>query len=213
MDKAEKIWDKIAVNYDESEKRFEPIHIQTIKNTKKYLSANDIVLDYGCATGTKTFELASSVKEIQAIDISSRMIDIAKRKAIERKIENIDFTHAIITDERLKRESFDVILAFNILHSLVDKQQVIRRITELLKPGGLFISITPCLKEKMAFKNRLELSFFRFLILIRIFPNILTRFRFHELEDLIESGDLQIIEKEIIFHRMSDYFIAAKKVQ
>jgi hypothetical protein len=40
----------------------------------------------------------------------------------------------------------------------------------------------------------------------------LTRFRFHELEDLIESGELHIIEKEIIFHMMSDYFIAAKKV-
>ena len=73
MDKIEKIWDKIAKNYDKSEKRFEPIHVRTIENTKKYLNQNDIVLDYGCGTGTKAFELANSVKKIQAIDISSKL--------------------------------------------------------------------------------------------------------------------------------------------
>ncbi|UCE37493.1 MAG: class I SAM-dependent methyltransferase [Thermoplasmata archaeon] len=212
MDKSEKIWDKIADNYDKSEKRFEPIHKKTIENTKKYLNSTDIVLDYGCATGTKALELASSVKRIQGIDISSKMIEAAKRKAVERKIENVVFTHAIIFDERYKRESFDVILAFNILHSLEGHKQVLKRINELLKPGGLFISVTPCLKEKMAIRNRLELSFFRLLIIIRVFPNILTRFKIPELEDLITSGNFQIIETENIFHRMTSYFVTAKKI-
>ncbi len=212
MDKSEKIWDKIAHNYDKSEKRFEPIHIKTIENTRKYLKASDNVLDYGCATGTKALELASSVKRIQGIDISSKMIEGAKRKAVERKIENVDFAHAIIFNENYKSESFDVILAFNILHSLEDHNQVMQRINELLKPGGLFISVTPCLKEKMATKNRLELSFFRLLIIVRVFPNILTRFKIPELEDLITSGNFQIIETENIFHRMTSYFVAAKKI-
>ena len=132
MDKSENIWDKIAVNYDKSEKRFEPIHIKTIENTRKYLKVSDIVLDYGCATGTKALELAGSVKRIHGMDISSKMIEGAKRKAVENKIENVDFTHAIIFDERYKRESFDVILAFSILHSLEDHKQVLQRINELL---------------------------------------------------------------------------------
>ncbi len=212
MDKSEKIWDKIAKNYDESEKRFEPIHIRTIENTKKYLNQNDIVLDYGCGTGTKAFELANSVKKIQAIDISSKMIEAAKRKAIVQKIVNVDFAHEIIFDEKLKREPFDVILAFNVLHSLEDHKQIMQRIAELLRSGGLLISTTPCLKEKMAVKNRLELSFFILLIKLGIFPNILTRFKFCELEDLISKGDFQIIETEKIFHRMSVYFIVAKKI-
>lgn len=212
MDKSERIWDKIADNYDKSEKRFEPIHKKTIENTKKYLSSSDIVLDYGCGTGTKALELADCVNKIQGIDISSKMIDIAKRKAVERKIENVDFAHAIIFDERYNRESFDVILAFSILHALEDQKLVLQRINELLKPGGLFISVTPCLKEKMAIRNRLELSFFRLLIIIRVFPNILTRFKIPDLEDLVTDGNFQIIETEKIFHRMSSYFIAAKKI-
>jgi ubiquinone/menaquinone biosynthesis C-methylase UbiE len=212
MDKSEKIWDKIADNYDKSEKRFEPIHNKTIENTRKYLKASDSVLDYGCGTGTKALELAGCVKRIQGIDISSKMIERAKRKAVENKIENVDFTHAIIFDERYKRESFDVIMAFSILHALEDHKQVLQRINELLRPGGLFISVTPCLKEKMAIRNRLELSFFRLLIIIRVFPNILTRFKIPELEGLLISGNFQIIETENIFHRMTSYFVAAKKI-
>jgi 2-polyprenyl-3-methyl-5-hydroxy-6-metoxy-1,4-benzoquinol methylase len=158
MSQAEKFWDKISKNYDKSESQFEPIHRKVVENSKKYLNGSDIVLDYGCATGTKAFALAGNVKKIQGIDISSKMIEAAKRKAVERRIDNVDFAHATLFDERYKRESFDVILAFNILHALEDNRQAMQRITELLKPGGLFISTTPCLKEKMMFLNYMQLS-------------------------------------------------------
>ena len=140
------------------------------------------------------------------------MVEAAKRKAVERKIENVDFAHATLFDERNKRESFDVILAFNILHLLDDTRQAAQRIAELLKPGGLFISITPCLKEKMAFLNKSELSFFLLLIRMGLFPNMLTSFKFSELEDLIARGNFQIVESEKLYYKLSGYFAVAKKV-
>ena len=212
MNESEKLWDKISDKYDKAEKRFEKIHIKTVENTKKYLNKNDIVLDYGCGTGTKTIELAGKVKKIHGIDISSKMIEAAKRGALEHKIENVDFIHATIFDERYKRESFDVITAFGVLHVLDDSQQAIQRITELLKPGGFFISTTPCLKEKMALSNKFQLSFYLLLIKIGLLPNILSRFRFSELEDLVTTGDFQVIETEKLFHRMSCFFIVEKKI-
>ena len=69
------------------------------------------------------------------------MIEAARAKAVERKIENIDFAQATLFDERFERGFFDVVLAFNILHLLKHNQQAIGRITELLKPGGLFIRV------------------------------------------------------------------------
>jgi ubiquinone/menaquinone biosynthesis C-methylase UbiE len=212
MNESEKLWDKISDKYDKAEKRFEKIHIKTVENTKKYLNKNDIVLDYGCGTGTKAFKLAGKVKKIQGIDISSKMIEAAKRGAIKREIENIDFVHTTIFDERYKRESFDVILAFGVLHVLDDDQKAVQRITELLKPGGLFISTTPCLKEKMALSNKFQLYFYLLLIKIGLLPNILSRFRFSELEDLITTGDFQVIETEKLFQKMSCYFIVEKKI-
>jgi 2-polyprenyl-3-methyl-5-hydroxy-6-metoxy-1,4-benzoquinol methylase len=212
MNKPEKFWDRVAKNYDNTEERFEPIHAKVVENSKKYLNASDTVLDYGCATGTKAFELAGHVKKLQGIDISSKMIEAAKRKAVERKVENVDFAHTTIFDERYTRESFDVILAFNILHTLKDNRKAMQRIIELLKPGGLFISITPCLNEKMEFLNYLQLSFYLLLIKIGLVPDILTRFKFSGLEDLIANGNLQIVETEDIYHKVSGYFIVAKKI-
>jgi 2-polyprenyl-3-methyl-5-hydroxy-6-metoxy-1,4-benzoquinol methylase len=84
----EKIFDISSKTYDKTEeKRFEAITTKTLENTKKYLNGNDTVLDFGCATGAKALELAGSVKQIYRIDISSKTIEAAKRKAVERKVE------------------------------------------------------------------------------------------------------------------------------
>jgi 2-polyprenyl-3-methyl-5-hydroxy-6-metoxy-1,4-benzoquinol methylase len=162
MKRSEKFWDRVATRFDRTEKRFEPLHIKTMEQTKRYLKSGDTVLDYGCATGTKTLELANhpGVNRIQGIDISSNMIDIATRRAVERNIENVEFAQATIFDERYTSESFDVILAFNILHLLDNTRQAVQRMSELLKPGGVLIATTPCLHEKMAFVSRIQFSFF-----------------------------------------------------
>jgi 2-polyprenyl-3-methyl-5-hydroxy-6-metoxy-1,4-benzoquinol methylase len=211
MDKSEKFWDRIASSFDKDEKSLEVIHTKTIENTLKFVKASDEVLDYGCATGTKTFELAGKVKKIHAIDISSKMIEIAKKRAVKKKVENIEFTHATIFDENLKRGSFDVITAFNILHALENHEEVLERIAQLLKPDGLFISITPCLREKIKLLTRIQFNFFLLLIKIGFMPNILTRFKINELEDLITNKHFQVTFSEKIHHKLLGYFIVAKK--
>jgi SAM-dependent methyltransferase len=55
---------------------------------------------------------------------------------------------AEIFDQRLENGSYDAVLAFNILHVPGHTRKVIRRIDDLLKPGGLLISLTPCLGEE-----------------------------------------------------------------
>lgn len=59
----------------------------------------------------------------------------------------MSFTKATLFDESLERESFDAVLAFNIFHLLEGAPKALRRIDELLKPGGLLMSVTPCLGE------------------------------------------------------------------
>jgi 2-polyprenyl-3-methyl-5-hydroxy-6-metoxy-1,4-benzoquinol methylase len=212
MDKSENFWDRMAKKYEKTEKKYEHISLKTVENTKKYLKSSDEVLDYACGPGTKTLELSGLVKEIHGIDISPKMIEIAKRQAVRLKISNVDFSQGIIFDERLERESFDVILGFNILHALEDTQKVMQRINELLKPGGLFISITPCLGEKQTLVNNLQFIPYLLLSTLGLIPLKVKRFKFTELEDLISEGNFQILDTEIIFQRMSSFFIAAKKM-
>lgn len=204
--KSEKFWDSTANMYDRVEKKDEQTYVSIIEKTKRYLKISDIVLDYGCGTGLISNEIADNVKIIHAIDISSKMIELAKRKADGRKIENIDYAHSTIFDERYKIGSFDVILAFNILHLLEDTHKVMQRINELLKPDGLIISATPCMGEKKFLGTLLLL-----LSKIGFVPNIRS-FKISELEDSIVNGNFEIVETECLHRGGQQYFIAAKKI-
>jgi 2-polyprenyl-3-methyl-5-hydroxy-6-metoxy-1,4-benzoquinol methylase len=201
MYESEKFWDRTAKN-------FEKIPVKIIEKVKRHIKSNDTVLDFGCATGTVVNEIAADVKEIHGIDISSRMIEIAKEKASKRMIGNAYFTQASIFDSKFKEETFDVILAFNVLHLFKDTKEVIKRINELLKNGGLFISSTVCLAEKNTFFAFL----FSLLSKIRIIPYV-KFFNISELEDIIVNNNFEKLESEKTFSDTYSYFIVVKKTK
>jgi 2-polyprenyl-3-methyl-5-hydroxy-6-metoxy-1,4-benzoquinol methylase len=135
------------------------------------------------------------------------MIEAAQRKAAESGIDNARFMQATIFDERLEKGSFDVVLAWGILHLVDDRPQVIQRIHELLKPGGLMISATECLGEKRSSIT----SLLSLLMKIGIFPISLKFFTVSELEDSVTHADLRIVEMEIFADNPVSCFIAAQK--
>lgn len=211
MSKSKKFWDSASKNYDKTEERFEYIHQKSRENAKKYLENSNVVLDYGCGTGTTACEIANNVKEIYAIDISPKMIEISKGKAAEKNIENVTFAEGDIFDEKLKKESFDRILAFNMLHTIPNPEKAVQRINELLKPDGLFISITPCLGDKMSFLVGLQIRLVQIMCKIGIIPVPIRRIKSSELDDLIANGNFQTVDTEIIYKGASSYFMVAKK--
>ena len=217
MNISEKFWDMLAKNFDEQSEGYKQVHIKTVENAKKYLNAGDLVLDYGCATGTTAIEIADHVKEIHGIDISSKMIDAARRKVAERKIQNIDFAQATIFDKRSTKESFDVVLALGILHLLKDPPKAIQRIYELLKPGGRFVSLTVCMGEDKTIPTVINSILF-IPSRIGIFP-ILGFLEVPKLEQSIIRGKFQIVETETLYFDPTHdrpyivaHFIAAKKI-
>lgn len=212
MGASEEFWDKSADGYDKTEQRFEHIHNRTRENTKKHLNGTEIVLDYGCGTGTTACEIASSVKVVHAIDISSRMIEIAKGKAAAREIENIRFAQGDIFDEGYDEEAFDVILAFNMLHTVPDPKWVVQRAIKLLKPGGLFISATPCLGGRLSFLVGLQILIMRLLLKVGVIPIPIRRLETSTLDNLLANDRLQIVETEEIYKGASSYFIVARKI-
>ncbi|QDT03314.1 Magnesium-protoporphyrin O-methyltransferase [Rubripirellula lacrimiformis] len=211
MSKSQTFWDKASSNYDRTEERFEYIHSKSRENAKKYLNADAVVLDYGCGTGTTTCEFASLVKEIHALDTSSKMIELAKQKASVNASGNAHFVQTDIFDDRYERESFDVILAFNMLHTVENVREVMQRIHDLLKPEGKLISVTPCLKEKMSFWVNLQIQLVRLLTRTGVIPVAIRRLVSSELDDLMAKANFQTIEAEKIFKGASSYFVVANK--
>jgi len=211
MNKTQKFWDKQAKRYDYSERQFESVFKIIIAKTKEYFNANDNVLDFGCATGTKTIELAGGTKHIHGLDISLEMINEAIKKKDETNITNISFSQGTIFNDDFEKASFDKIISYGVIHLLDDSEKVIQRIHELLKPEGLFISTTACLKDKMALKNRLEFSAYLLIKKLGIFPLHLNKFKTNDVEKMIINQNFQIVEAEKIFHGISISYIVARK--
>lgn len=207
--KAEKFWDFLAANYDAGEG--DPSARQDLVIIHKYLQAGDIVLEYACGTGTLAIELAGRVKAYHAIDISSKMLAAAERKAAGRKIANIHFAHTTIFEAKYPTESFDVVMAFNILHLLEDARRAVGRINELLKPGGVFISSTPCLGEKKSFLNHLLSPLFMVPSKMGIIPYV-GIYKITELENYLAQETFQMVETKIFVGGLSEYFIVARKI-
>lgn len=206
MFKSEKFWNLLSKSFDNREKKSDTGPSKLVENTIQYLNSNDVVLDIGCATGTYSFQFARFVKELYGVDISSKMIESAKRRTLELKIENVEFIYTTIFDDKLKRESFDVILAFDVLHFFEDNQLAIKRINELLKPGGIFISTTACLGEESNFVSII----LKFFVKIRIVP-LMHFYKISSIKNLIDSGNFEIFETANYSKTSSNCYIAAKK--
>ena len=118
-----------------------------LKITRKYLTPNSEVLEIGCGTGSTAILHAPYVKHIFATDYAHKMIEIANEKKAADNVRNVDFEVAVIEDMPKEDGKYDVVLALNIIHILEDKPPALAKIYSLLKPGGYFISSTPCIEK------------------------------------------------------------------
>jgi len=205
--KSEKFWNKTARKYSKQPVKDEKGYHKTLEDTKKYLGREKTVLEIGCGTGTTALKLADCVKELTATDISSTMIEIANEKAVVQKVENVRFAQSTLFDETLEKESFDVILAYNLIHLLEDTAQVMKRIHELLKPGGFFISKTACLSEKSKFW---PLAAFVVGKVMRV--GSIQNFNIAELEEATTKEGFEIIETHTYLPKPVRRFVVARKM-
>ena len=142
-----RFWDRIASKY-----AADPIadmvgYERTLEATRSALGNDVATYEFGCGTGTTALRLAPSVAHITATDISANMIAIAREKAKAQGITNASFDVGTPEKASYSNESFDVVLGFNVLHLMAARAGALRGVHRLLKPGGLFISKTPCLTE------------------------------------------------------------------
>ena len=109
------------------------------------------VLELGCGTGSTALLLADAVAHLTATDISDRMLDAGRAK---NPPANLDLLRSDIVGA--PTGPFDVIMAFNLMHLVPGTNAALAQIRDRLKPGGLFISKTPCNPERRPpFKYRM----------------------------------------------------------
>lgn len=96
------------------------------------------ILDLGCGEGTRLNFLSSKGVHLTGIDISSKAINIAKKK-----FPGINFLNADLDNVPLKDESFDLIYSAYVLEHLSNPEKVISKAIRLLSSRGRLVLIAP----------------------------------------------------------------------
>jgi ubiquinone/menaquinone biosynthesis C-methylase UbiE len=143
-------WNIIAKHYAKSPVLDEAAYQRKLDTTRGFLTPQMEVMEFGAGTGTTAIAHSPFVKHILAVDISPKMLAIARGKAQAAGVENISFEQSSIDAFQRPDASFDAILGLSILHLLIDRDAVIAKVFGLLGPGGVFISSTSCIDDTSA---------------------------------------------------------------
>ena len=187
MDQSSKFWDKIAVRYSKRPVTNEAAYQEKLNITREYFEPDMQVLELGCGTGSTAIVHAPYVEHFYAIDISSKMIEIAQGKADTKGIENITFEQSTIDEYCAPDQTIDAVLGLSILHLLDNKEDVIARVHKALKPGGVFVTSTACIGDTMKFL-KVVAPIARFLGLMPFIDVFTTK----ELEDSLTAAGFEI---------------------
>ncbi|MGI9234867.1 MAG: class I SAM-dependent methyltransferase [Woeseiaceae bacterium] len=149
MHPSAKFWDRIAERYSRQPITDDSAYQKKLQVTRDYLRPDMEVLEFGCGTGSTALVHASHVKHVRAIDISSKMIEIAQGKANKENIDNVTFETLTIEKLDVPNQSLNAVLGLSILHLLENKEEAIAKVRRILTPGGIFVSSTVCLGDTM----------------------------------------------------------------
>jgi SAM-dependent methyltransferase len=110
------------------------------------------VLDAACGPGVYAEWLLSRGAEVVAVDVSPKMVELARRRLGPK----VDVRHANLTRPLtfLDSESFDIVLSPLTMNYIKDWESVFREFHRVLRPAGHFIlSVTHPSFDCMYFKS------------------------------------------------------------
>ena len=96
------------------------------------------ILDLGCGTGSLSLLLAAAGHHVRGLDASPQMIAVARAKTTGLPVE---LTQGDAADPPYEPASADVVLCRHVLWALADRDVVLARWVQLLRPGGRLVLV------------------------------------------------------------------------
>lgn len=123
----------------EYEQHYLPHRIVTYKKflpTLAQYRMTNKVLDFGCGYGHFLSMAKAEAWQVEGIESSDYDARIAKKqKGL--------VVYRDLNDQKLQKESFDVITLWDAIEHILDFKELIERLKELLRPGGVILIKTP----------------------------------------------------------------------
>ncbi|MBU1221564.1 class I SAM-dependent methyltransferase [Myxococcota bacterium] len=136
----ESIFDKSAASWDDKPERIKMAqnHFNSIVNTFNF--SKTTVLDYGCGTGLLSIPLSRICKEVHAWDSSVEMRHVITEKIKKENISNIKVA-GFEEEINSYKHNYNYVLMSMMLHHVDDYHSHLKKMKELLLPGGLVVVI------------------------------------------------------------------------
>ena len=196
--KERSIWNRQATSYDARTLGiYKQAYELSVEKACAVISSGDHVVEIGCGTGIVTLGVAACAERVIGTDISPEMIAVAREKAEERGVENVEFRisdgYALPYDDGF----FDGVLLFNTLHVVKEPEALLREAHRLLQPSGYLISATDCYAEPVPLGIRLKLLLQDVLKGLGVIP-FLRSFTIDDVRRLFKAASFEVVETDVL---------------
>lgn len=170
--------------------------LNQIKFVEEYIVKNNAkdVLELGCGRGGNSIYLAEKYpeKNFFGLDLTKTQLEYAVKKS--KHLKNFQVQEGDFNKLNFLENQFDVVFVFEALCYSLDKENVLRQVKNILKPGGLFIIIDGYWRDYVD----LDKTEAKVKELIEIGMALKNLDSYSVLKDAVNKADFQIIyEKEI----------------
>ena len=140
-------WDRVSGIYDLFGTIYNgKVNRKMCGTVAKEIKAEVRVLECACGTGLITAAVAGKCGKLVATDFSEGMLKQTRKKC--RSCSNVEIRSANILDLPFPDESFDVVIAANVIHLLDDPYKALSELDRVCRPDGKLIIPTYVNKDK-----------------------------------------------------------------
>jgi ubiquinone/menaquinone biosynthesis C-methylase UbiE len=97
---------------------------------------DDTLLDVACGTGEYAIFCAQKIKDVCGVDLSSKMIEVARKNASELQLENISFIAQDVFELPFESGRFSIVNSKSAFHHFNDYKTIIGEMKRCCENGG-----------------------------------------------------------------------------
>ena len=132
-------WDKVAGIYDITESLNGKVYRSMLRGVRQIVPEGAKVLDCAAGTGELSITASEKAESVVCTDLSLAMLEQARKKCAKLGIENITFEERDIFHMSDEDETYDIVMAGNVLHLIDNPEEAVKELYRVTKKGGKLI--------------------------------------------------------------------------
>ena len=153
-------WDFSAPFYDIADKMNGKPYAKMLEVVRDNVPKNTTVLEVAAGTAALSITIADKVESILCSDTSEKMLALARKKVARRNISNISFGNIDIMNIEKPDNSFDVVIAGQVLHLLSEPKKAA---AELRRVAKSMVILPMCYTKNLQGKAKWSVKFYKLL--------------------------------------------------